>query len=183
VTQFAAATGRKYAGRQVQKGGTLGVDQSAQKALAIVKELNAIITKKLRTTDPVLLGVWKAASRLEQPPKRAKDASSSSASAAANESDAAILPAEEISIDENSQYRFDDRSVVSAAVDSEPKLLQELPNQIPNAVAIQSGARKEAEHEVTIRRGDNCADCDKQYSPVRFSLSDNVAICFASRFG
>jgi hypothetical protein len=27
-------------------------------------------TKKLRKTDPVLLGVWKAASRLEQPPQR-----------------------------------------------------------------------------------------------------------------
>jgi hypothetical protein len=70
ATQFAEATGRKYAGRQTQKGGTLGVDQTAEKGLAIVKELNAIVTKKLRKTDPVLLGVWKAASRLEQPPQR-----------------------------------------------------------------------------------------------------------------
>jgi hypothetical protein len=38
-----------------------------------VKELNAIVTKKLRKTDPVLLGVWKAASRLEQPPQREKE--------------------------------------------------------------------------------------------------------------
>jgi hypothetical protein len=70
ATLFADATGRKYAGRQTLKGGTLGVDQAAEKGLAIVKELNAIVTKKLRTTDPVLLGVWKAASRLEQPPRR-----------------------------------------------------------------------------------------------------------------
>src|SRR4029434_5089378 len=70
ATQFADATGRKYAGRQTLKGGTLGVDQAAEKGLAIVKELNAIVTKKLRKTDPVLLGVWQAASRLEQPPRR-----------------------------------------------------------------------------------------------------------------
>jgi len=70
ATQFAGATGRKYAGRQTLKGGTLGVDQAAEKGLAVVKELNAIVTKKLRTTDPVLLGVWKAAARLEQPPRR-----------------------------------------------------------------------------------------------------------------
>jgi len=73
ATQFADATGRKYAGRQVLKGGTLGVDQAAEKGLSIVKELNAIVTKKLRTTNPVLLGVWKAASRLEQPPRRTTD--------------------------------------------------------------------------------------------------------------
>jgi hypothetical protein len=71
ATQFAETTGRKYAGRQTQKSGTLGVDQTAEKGLAIVKELNAIVTKKLRPTDPVLLGVWKAASRLEQPPQHA----------------------------------------------------------------------------------------------------------------
>jgi hypothetical protein len=73
ATQFAEATGRKYAGRQTQKGGTLGVDQTAEKGLAIVKELNAIVTKKLRKTNPVLLGVWQAASRLEQPPQREKE--------------------------------------------------------------------------------------------------------------
>jgi hypothetical protein len=70
ATKFADATGRKYAGRQTQKGVTLGVDQTAEKGLVIVKELNAIVTKKLRKTDPVLLGVWQAAARLEQPPRR-----------------------------------------------------------------------------------------------------------------
>jgi hypothetical protein len=70
ATQFAEATSRKYAGRQTLKGGTLGVDQAAEKGLAIVKELNAIVTKKLRLSNPVLLGVWKTASRLEQPPRR-----------------------------------------------------------------------------------------------------------------
>jgi hypothetical protein len=70
AAQFAEATGRKYAGRQALKSGTLGVDQAAGKGLAIVKELNAIVTKKLRKTDPVLLGVWQTASRLEQPPRR-----------------------------------------------------------------------------------------------------------------
>lgn len=73
ATQFAAATGRKYAGRQTLKGGTLGVDQATEKGLAIVKELNAIVTKMLRTTDPVLLGVWKAAARLEQAPRPAPE--------------------------------------------------------------------------------------------------------------
>jgi hypothetical protein len=78
ATQFAEETGRKYAGRQTQKGGTLGVDQNAEKGLAIVKELNAIVTKKLRPTDPVLLGVWKAASRLEQPPQRTTEEATTS---------------------------------------------------------------------------------------------------------
>src|SRR4030095_9360663 len=36
ATKFAAATGRKYAGRQTQKGGTLGVDQTAEKGRRIV---------------------------------------------------------------------------------------------------------------------------------------------------
>jgi hypothetical protein len=73
ATQFADATSRKYAGRQTQRGGTLGVDQAAEKGLKIVHELNAIVTKKLRKTDPVLLGVWKTASHLEQPPRREKE--------------------------------------------------------------------------------------------------------------
>jgi hypothetical protein len=73
ATQFAEATGRKFAGSQTRKGGTLGVDQSAEKGLKIVQELNAIVTKKLRKTDPVLLGVWQAASHLEQPPRRSKE--------------------------------------------------------------------------------------------------------------
>jgi hypothetical protein len=55
------------------KVGTLGVDQGAEKGLKIVQELNAIVTKKLRKTDSVLLGVWQAASRLEQPPRRSKE--------------------------------------------------------------------------------------------------------------
>jgi hypothetical protein len=67
------AADRKYAGRQTRKGGTLGVDQAAEKGLKIVQELNAILTKKLRKTDPVLLGVWQAAARLEQPPRRKKE--------------------------------------------------------------------------------------------------------------
>jgi hypothetical protein len=82
ATQFADATSRKYAGQQTQVGGTLGVDQSAAKGLTIVKELNAILTKKLRTTDPVLLGVWQAASRLEQPPHRTLTSSTTTPAAA-----------------------------------------------------------------------------------------------------
>jgi hypothetical protein len=96
ATQFAEATARKYAGRQTQKGGTLGVDQSAQHGLAIVKELNAILTKKLRTTDPVLLGVWKAASHLEQPPRRTETAdapaSGTTGSGSAGSGEAAAEP-------------------------------------------------------------------------------------------
>lgn len=80
--QFADATSRKYAGQQTQMGGTLGVDQSAAKGLAIVKELNAILTKKLRKIDPVLLGVWQAASRLEQPPRRTSTTATTTPAAA-----------------------------------------------------------------------------------------------------
>jgi hypothetical protein len=83
ATQFAEATGRKYAGRQTQKGGTLGVDEAAEKGLKIVQELNAIVNKKLRLSDPVLLGVWKTACRLEQSRRRTAVEESSTQSSSA----------------------------------------------------------------------------------------------------
>jgi hypothetical protein len=51
-----------------------GFAAAVKRPAMIVKELNAILTKKLHTTDPVLLGVWKVASRLEQPPRRTETA-------------------------------------------------------------------------------------------------------------
>jgi hypothetical protein len=64
IEDFDAATGRKNSGLQEQTGGTLGLAVGVQQGRKAVDELDAIITKKLRTTNPVLLGVWKLASRV-----------------------------------------------------------------------------------------------------------------------
>jgi hypothetical protein len=58
----------------MRMSGTLGVDEMAAKGMQIVEELKAIVSKKLRTTDPILYGVWKAASRAESDPQYAATA-------------------------------------------------------------------------------------------------------------
>jgi hypothetical protein len=152
VAQFKTATGRKYAGRQTQKGGTLGVDQSAKKALAIVKELNAIVTKKLRTTDPVVLGVWKAASRLEQPPKRMKDTSASLVPASAGNDEASLVE-ERDRVDRDSQDTYDEYEAVLQA-DAKPNSVTELSNEKRLEVAKHAAVRKPIQFGVPIRRAD-----------------------------
>ncbi len=69
AADFAAATGQKYAGVQRRMEGTIGVDEMAARGVQLVEELKPIMSKKLRTTDPILFRVWKAASRAERDPQ------------------------------------------------------------------------------------------------------------------
>jgi hypothetical protein len=65
------ATGRKHDGGHTRREGTLGLDASSRRGMEIVRGLDAIITNRLRKTNPVLLGVWKSASKVQSDPVRA----------------------------------------------------------------------------------------------------------------
>jgi hypothetical protein len=66
IADFDGATANTDAGLQEQSGGTAGLRVVSSRALKAVRELDAMITKKLRTSDPALLTVWKNASRVER---------------------------------------------------------------------------------------------------------------------
>ena len=66
VVAFDEATQDTDAGLQEQSGGTAGLRVVSSRALKAVRELDAMITKKLRTSDPALLQVWKNTSRVER---------------------------------------------------------------------------------------------------------------------
>ena len=68
IAEFDEATADTDAGLQQQSGGTAALRVVSSRALKAVRELDAMITKKLRTSDPALLTVWKNASRVERPP-------------------------------------------------------------------------------------------------------------------
>jgi hypothetical protein len=67
LTAFAAATGIKWQGRQTKKTGTAGLDEMNRRAVVVVHELSAIVTKHLRLTNPTLLPVWEVAARAYVP--------------------------------------------------------------------------------------------------------------------
>jgi len=71
IADFDEATQDTDAGLQEQSGGTAGLRVVSSRALKAVAELDAMITKKLRTSDPALLTVWKNTSRVERPAKKA----------------------------------------------------------------------------------------------------------------
>ena len=70
IADFDAASQDQDAGLQEQSGGTAGLRVVSSRALAAVRELDAMITKKLRKSNPALLQVWKQARHVERPPKR-----------------------------------------------------------------------------------------------------------------
>jgi hypothetical protein len=63
------ATGRKAGGRGMQVGGTAGLLAYSRRGLAIVRELNAIMTVLLED-DPARLAQWKSVSRVQRGAKR-----------------------------------------------------------------------------------------------------------------
>jgi hypothetical protein len=69
IGDFDAATEDTDAGLQEQSGGTAGLRVVSDRAMKAVRELDAMITKKLRTSDPALLKVWKQAQHVETPKK------------------------------------------------------------------------------------------------------------------
>jgi hypothetical protein len=71
IADFDDATEDTDAALQNQSGGTAGLRVVSTRALKAVHELDAMISKKLRTSDPALLQVWKNASRVERASKKA----------------------------------------------------------------------------------------------------------------
>jgi len=71
IADFDEATQDTDAALQEQSGGTAGLRVVSSRGLKAVRELDAMITKKLRTSDPALLQVWKNTSRVERPAKKA----------------------------------------------------------------------------------------------------------------
>jgi hypothetical protein len=74
IADFDAATENTDSGLQEQSGGTAGLTVVSTKGMKAVRELDAMITKKLRTSDPALLKVWKQTQHVERPPKGATPA-------------------------------------------------------------------------------------------------------------
>jgi hypothetical protein len=64
VTAFVAATGRKFDGRRDSKEGTVNLKLLGDRITKVVKELRELVTNHLTETDPFLVDVWKAVSRL-----------------------------------------------------------------------------------------------------------------------
>jgi len=62
------ATQRKSSGLSEQSGGTAGLEDAAHRVVALVKELDAIMTHLLRNR-PSLKAAWKTASRIQRDPQ------------------------------------------------------------------------------------------------------------------
>jgi hypothetical protein len=82
ITALEEATGRKHDGGQTRRAGTLGLDEVSRRGMEIVRGLDAIITNRLRKTNPVLLGVWKTASKVQSEPAPATTTTTPTAPAA-----------------------------------------------------------------------------------------------------
>ena len=74
IAEFDEATADTDAGLQQQSGGTAALRVVSSRALKAVRELDAMITKKLRASDPALLTVWRNASRVQRAPQAAPTA-------------------------------------------------------------------------------------------------------------
>jgi hypothetical protein len=91
IAALEAATSRKHDGRQTRRAGTLGLSVVSRRGMEIVRGLDAIISNRLRKTDPVLLGVWKSASRVQSAPVSQSTATNSGGTASA--ASATVTPA------------------------------------------------------------------------------------------
>jgi hypothetical protein len=79
IAALEAATERKHDGSQTRRAGTLGLDTMSRRGMEIVRGLDAIISNRLRKTNPVLLGVWKTASKVQSNPVRTAATASAAA--------------------------------------------------------------------------------------------------------
>jgi hypothetical protein len=71
IATLESATERKNDGDHTRRAGTLGLDATARRGMRIVRGLDAIIRNRFRKTNPVQLGVWKTASKVQANPIRA----------------------------------------------------------------------------------------------------------------
>ena len=70
ITALEEAGASTYNGRQTQMAGTAGMRLAVKRGVRAVRVLDSIVTPKLRQTNPALLEVWKAATKIERPPKK-----------------------------------------------------------------------------------------------------------------
>ncbi len=57
---------------QKQMLGTASMLEAARRGIRAVRVLDSIVSPRLRSTNPALLAVWKAVTKIERPPKRAE---------------------------------------------------------------------------------------------------------------
>jgi hypothetical protein len=100
IAQLDSAIQRRNTGKQERRSGTAGLDLAVKKLTAIIAELNAIMKAALRTSDPMLLAVWKDASRLYSDPVRTSEEESTLAAAPAPPSGATVASIESAPADE-----------------------------------------------------------------------------------
>jgi len=75
ATKLAAvdtATDTRESGRSDRVGGTAGLDAKATHALALLREMDSILSFQYRN-DPAMLASWKSASHVDRDPSRAED--------------------------------------------------------------------------------------------------------------
>lgn len=75
VAKFRAATERKFGGLGVQIGSTAALAQAVREGMAAVRDLDAMLSPKLRRTNPAFYDRWKSAIKIGHPPRRKKNAS------------------------------------------------------------------------------------------------------------
>ncbi len=63
------AGSRKFGGLMEQVEGTAGLDLLAKRGARLVRQLDAILTKMLKNSNPALLAAWKTASHVERKAK------------------------------------------------------------------------------------------------------------------
>lgn len=74
VAEFDAAQTGQYAGLIGQVQGTQSLPELMKQGMAAVKELSAMVRKRLKLTDPALLAVWQRTARVRKPDETAKPA-------------------------------------------------------------------------------------------------------------
>jgi hypothetical protein len=70
VDRFDAVTDLQRTGRTMRISGTAGLYAVSRRGMAILMELDAILSRLLKHSDPGLYGAWKAAAHVERQPQR-----------------------------------------------------------------------------------------------------------------
>jgi hypothetical protein len=70
IDRFDAATDIQRTGGTMRISGTAGLYAVSRRGMAIIMELDAILSRLLKHSDPGLYGAWKAAAHVERQPQR-----------------------------------------------------------------------------------------------------------------
>ena len=77
-----SASGTRDSGRSDRVGGTAGLDAKADQGIAMLREMDSILSYQYRN-DPALLASWKSACHVDRDPSRAEDEESAPGAPAA----------------------------------------------------------------------------------------------------